>query len=142
VRCTILKACQAAQQAASAAGAGLILGYRPAVCLECKQLPLAFQRRDVYRGIDRPEVPDRIHPPSRHCFDVGPFLGHMAVFGGVVVAYDKMRDIGREVVLVYATQLGDFVGYVGLENADAQGQSPQHSTGTARRMVERGEGRV
>ena len=38
----------------------------------------------------------------------------MAVLGGVIIADDEVRYIGRQVVLVDATELGYFAGNFGL----------------------------
>jgi hypothetical protein len=61
-----------------------------------------------------PKLGHGLDPLSVHGFDIGSLAGDMAVLGGVIIADDEVRYIGRQVVLVDATKLGYFAGNFGL----------------------------
>lgn len=54
-----------------------------------------------------PEIGDGDYPAGVHGLDVGTFPCDMAIFGGIIVTHDKMRDVWSEIILVSSSQFRD-----------------------------------
>ena len=62
-----------------------------------------------------PEVRNGDYPAGVHRLDIGAFASDMAVFRGIVVSNDEVRNIWSEVILMCSSELSDTLSDDSLE---------------------------
>lgn len=113
-RRTVLETGQTASQSRSLVLDGVGAVGFAAAGLEGLELPADLQGSEIELVVLHPQRPHGVDPAGSHGLDVGPFLGDMAVLGGVVVADDEVGDVGGQIVLVDAAHVGSALGNLAL----------------------------
>ncbi len=73
--------------------------------LEGSQLPLPLEGGVVYGRVVAPQLGEGLDPSGVHGLRVGEGLGGVAVFGGVIVADEKVGHVNGEVFRVDAAEV-------------------------------------